>query len=107
MWKKSRMAADKSMTERILSVLRPYAAHWGGTLNRGDLVIPQREIPRIIHEIIDITHDTSGGQQEASDLELFQVLSETRRLPSVQAQIDRLKADFQISKNKPLFFSIV
>lgn len=92
------MAADKSVTERIFSVLRPYAANLGGTLNRGDLVIPQREIPRMFHEIIDITHDTSGGPQEANDLDLFQVLSETRRLPSVQDQIDRLGADFQISK---------
>tara|TARA_B100000749_G_scaffold233504_1_gene190671 strand:+ start:69 stop:374 length:306 start_codon:yes stop_codon:yes gene_type:complete len=101
------MAAEKSVTERILSVLHPYAAHWGGTLNRGDLGVPRPEILRMIHEIIDITPDTSGGQQEASDLDLFQVLSETRRLPLVQDQIDRLKADFQISKNKPLFFSIV
>ena len=98
MWKTSRMAADKSVAARILGVLRPFAAHWGGTLGRGDLVIPQREIPRMIHEIIDIKHDTSGGQQEASDLDLFQVLSETRRLPPVQAPIDRPKVDFQISK---------
>ena len=92
------MATDRSVTEKILGVLRPYAAHWGGTLSRGDLVIPQREIPRMIHEIIDVTHDISGGQQEASDLDLFQVLNETRRLPSVQDQVDRLKAHFQISK---------
>ncbi len=92
------MAADKSVTEKILSVLRPYAAHWGGTLSRGDLVIPQREIPRMIHEIIDATHDVSAGQQEASDLDLFQVLNETRRLPSVQDQIGRLKGHFRISR---------
>jgi hypothetical protein len=29
------MAGEKSVTEKILNVLRPYAAHWGGTLGRG------------------------------------------------------------------------
>ncbi len=98
MCKKSRMAADESVAERVLGVLRPFAFRWGGTLSRGNLVIPQWEIPRMIHGIIDITHDTSGGQQGASDLDLFQVFSETRRLAPVQGQIDRLKPDFQISK---------
>jgi len=84
------MAADKSVTERTFGVLRPYAVHLGGTLKRGDLVILQREIAGMIHEIIDITHDTSGRPQEANELALFQVLRETRRLPSVQDQIDRL-----------------
>ena len=92
------MAADKRVTERTFGVPRPYAAHLGGPLKRGDLVILQRGITRMIHEIIDITHDTSGGPQEASDLALFPVLGETRRLPSVQDQIDRLGADFRISK---------
>ena len=99
------MATDRSVTEKILSVLRPYAAHWGGTLSRRDLVIPRREIPRIIHEIIDVTHGTPSGQQEATDLDLFQALNETGRLPSVQDQIDRLKTHFRISKS-PFFLAV-
>ena len=92
------MADDKSITEKILSVLRPYSAHWGGTLSRGDLVIPQRDIPRIIHEIIDITRDSAGSRNDAADYDLFQVLNESRHLPSVQDQIDRLKEHFRIVK---------
>ena len=92
------MTDEKSVTEQILGVLRQYAAHWGGTLSRGDLVIPQRDIPRIIHEIIDITRESPGGRNEAADLDLFQVLSEAQHLPSVQDQIDRLKEHFRIVK---------
>jgi hypothetical protein len=44
------MRSDRSLTERILGVLRPYASNWSGTLGRGDLVIPQRDIPRVVHE---------------------------------------------------------
>ena len=46
------MRGDRALTERILNVLRPYGSNWSGTLGRGDLVIPQREIPRLIHEIM-------------------------------------------------------
>jgi hypothetical protein len=92
------MAGEKSVTEKILNILRPYAAHWGGTLGRGDLVIPQREIPRVIHEIIDAVRETSEIRREASDLDLFQVLKESRHLPSVQDQVARLKERFLVLK---------
>ncbi len=92
------MAGEKSVTEKILNILRPYAAHWGGTLGRGDLVIPQREIPRVIHEIIDAVRETSEVRREASDLDLFQVLKESRHLPSVQDQVARLKERFLVLK---------
>src|SRR5436189_5635022 len=88
------MAGEKSVTEKILNVLRPYAAHWGGSLGRGDLVIPQREIPRVIHEIIDAVRDMTEGRREASDLDLFQVLKESRHLSSIQHQVDLLKGHF-------------
>ena len=29
------MSAEKSVTEKILTVLRPYASNWSGTLGRG------------------------------------------------------------------------
>lgn len=94
------MAGEKSVTEKILNVLRPYAAHWGGTLGRGDLVIPQREIPRVIHEIIDAVRETAEGRREATDLELFQVLQESRHLSSVQDQVARLKERFVVLKRQ-------
>ena len=92
------MAGEKSVTEKILNVLRPYAAHWGGTLGRGDLVIPQRELPRVIHEIIDAVREMTGGRREATDLDLFQVLKESRHLLSIQDQVDRVKENFVVLK---------
>lgn len=92
------MSADRSATEKILNVLRPYAANWSGTLGRGDLVIPQREIPRVIHEILDALHELEQPRGEASEMEVFRALSETRRLPSVQDQAERLRRTFVICK---------
>ena len=90
------MAADKSVTEKILHVLRPYASNWSGTLGRGDLVIPQREIPRVIHEILDALHDDGATRKEAGDRELFDVLMAARRSASVQDQAELLRKHFRI-----------
>jgi hypothetical protein len=92
------MSVDRSATEKILNVLRPYASNWSGTLGRGDLVIPQREIPRLIHEILDALRDLGERRGEASELDVFQVLNEARRLPSVQDQVERLRSAFLILK---------
>jgi len=92
-----RMRSDRSLTERILSVLRPYASNWSGTLGRGDLVIPQRDIPRVVHEVLNAMHEESGWE-EAGDRELFQVLMAARRTPSVQDQAQLLRRHFAILK---------
>jgi len=92
------MAGEKSVTEKILSVLRLYAAHWGGTLGRGDLVIPQREIPRVIHEIIDAVREVAENKREATEYDVFQVLRDCRHLPSIQDQVERLRNHFLILK---------
>jgi hypothetical protein len=92
----SAMRSDRSMTERILNVLRPYASNWSGTLGRGDLVIPQREIPKVIHEILDALHAEEPAPQEAGDQELFDVLMGARRSASVQDQASLLRRHFLI-----------
>jgi hypothetical protein len=92
------MSGDRSATEKILNVLRPYASNWSGTLGRGDLVIPQREIPRLIHEILDAVRDAGERRGEASEMDVFQVLNEARRLPSIQDQVERLRSAFLIAK---------
>jgi len=92
------MPGDRSVTERILSVLRPFASNWSGTLGRGDLVIPQKEIPRLVHDIVEAVRDPGDRRGEASELEVFQVLAQARRLPSVQEQAERLRATFLILK---------
>lgn len=84
------------MTERILHVLRPYASNWSGTLGRGDLVIPQREIPRVIHEILDAFQEEAGAMKEAGDRELFDALMAARRTASVQDQAELLRRHFLI-----------
>lgn len=90
------MSADKNVTEKILHVLRPYASNWSGTLGRGDLVIPQREIPRVIHDILTAVHELTDARKEAPEGEVFQVLMESRRLPSVQDQLHALQKRFLI-----------
>jgi hypothetical protein len=92
------MSGDRSATEKILNVLRPYASNWSGTLGRGDLVIPQREIPRLIHEILDAVREAGERRGEASELEVFQILNDARRLPSLQDQVERLRTAFLILK---------
>jgi hypothetical protein len=92
------MSEDRSATERILNVLRPYASNWNGTLARGDLVIPQREIPRLIHEILDALHEAGERRGEASEMDIFRALNEAHRLPSVQDQVQRLRRSFLIVK---------
>ncbi len=89
------MRGDRNATERVLNVLRPYASNWTGSLGRGDLVIPQREIPRLIHEILDALQDESAVH-EAGDQELVQVLMAVRRHASVQDQAAELLRHFRI-----------
>jgi hypothetical protein len=91
------MRSDRSLTERILGVLRPYASNWSGTLGRGDLVIPQRDIPRVVHEVLDAMHDENGWE-EAGEREVVEALLTIRRLPSVQDQAERLRRRFAILK---------
>ncbi len=90
------MSADKVITERILNVLRPYASNWSGTLSRGDLVIPQAEVPRLIREIVNAAHEIVERQGEAGDLEVFRTLMTSRGSPSIQDQVTELKKRFLI-----------
>lgn len=90
------MSAEKVITERLLSVLRPYASNWSGTLSRGDLVIPQAEIPRLIREIVNAAQDIAERHGEAGDLEVFNTLMSRRASASVQDQVAELKKRFLI-----------
>jgi len=94
------MRSDRSLTERILGLLRPYASNWSGTLGRGDLVIPQRDIPRVVHEILDAMHDESGWE-EAEERELVEALLAARRSASVQDQAAQIRRRFTVYKRKP------
>jgi hypothetical protein len=89
-------SADKAITERILSALRPYASNWSGTLGRGDLVIPQSEVPRLIREIISALQEVMERHAEAADLEVFRTLMTSRGSPSIQDQVAELKKRFLI-----------
>jgi hypothetical protein len=90
---------ERADTERILDVLRPYAANWSGSLGRGDLVVPQREIPRLINELLDaIAQCGDAATGEVSETELFRALTEAQRSPSVQDQAIKLRQQFRILK---------
>jgi hypothetical protein len=58
-------------------------------------VIPQREIPRVIHEILDALRDETADK-EASENELFEALMSARRSPSVQDQVNALRRRFRV-----------
>lgn len=92
------MSGERSATEGILNVLRPFASNWSGTLGRGDLVIPQREIPRVIHDILGAIRQSEEARSEASDVDIFRVISEAQRLPSMQDLVGRLREQFLILK---------
>jgi len=70
---------ERAETERVLDVLRPYAANWSGSLGRGDLVVPQREIPRLINDLLDAVAASTGAEAEATDTELFHLLVDALR----------------------------
>ena len=89
---------ERPETERILDVLRPYAANWSGSLGRGDLVIPQREIPRLVTNLLDAVSQSADAEGEVSDTELFRALTEAQRSRSVQDQVGKLRQSFRILK---------
>ena len=79
-------------------MLRPYAANWSGSLGRGDLVVPQREIPRLINDLLAAIAQTAEPGAEVSDADLFHALVEAQRSPSVQEQVARLRRGLRILK---------
>ena len=89
---------DRAATDKILAILRPFGANWSGTLGRGDLVIPERDISRVVGAIVESIDETSKGNAECGDGDVFEVLRETRGLPSVQDQVAALRSRFRIYK---------
>jgi hypothetical protein len=87
---------ERPESEKILDVLRPYAANWSGSLGRGDLVVPQREIPRLINDLLDAI--ARGTEAEVGDNDLFHALQDAQRSRSVQDQAARLRQQFRILK---------
>jgi len=89
------MNAGREVREKLLEILRPYGSPWSGAIARGDLVIPQREIPKIVREIIEVMQSVPG-QQEAAERDVFATLMEARRAQSVQKQAALLRKRFRI-----------
>lgn len=92
------MPTEPTVTEGILHVLRPYASNWTGTLGRGDLVIPQRDIPRLVRQILEVVRDAEKLPPEASEEEVFHVINQARRLQSIQDEVTALKREFLVLK---------
>jgi hypothetical protein len=90
-----RMNAGREVRERLLEILRPYGSAWSGAIARGDLVIPQREIPKLVREIVEVLQNASG-QREADEREVFDALMTVRRSASVQKQAAQLVQRFRI-----------
>ena len=90
-----RMHAGREVREKLLEILRPYGSPWSGAIARGDLVVPQREIPKLVREILDVLQAVPG-HQEADEREVFEALMDARRLQSVQKQATALRKRFRI-----------
>jgi hypothetical protein len=89
------MNAGREVRERLLEILRPYGNPWSGAIARGDLVIPQREIPKLVREISEVFQSVPSPQ-EADERVVFDALMEVRRSQSVQKQAAALRERFRI-----------
>ena len=94
------MLDDCALREKILELLRPYASNWSGSLRRGDLVIPQADVSRVVEEISGAVQEALDERSEASDLSLFRFLADSRRLSSVQDQAKLLREHFLVLERK-------
>ena len=94
------MLDDRVLREKINELLRPYASNWSGSLRRGDLVIPQVEVSRLVEEITTAVQEVLDSRSEASERELFLVLSDSRRRASVQDQAKLLRERFVVLERK-------
>ena len=94
------MLDDRLLREKVLELLRPYASNWSGSLRRGDLVIPQIEVSRLVEEIATAVQEVLDSRSEASERELFLSLAETRRMASVQDQAKLLRERFVVLERR-------
>jgi hypothetical protein len=83
-------------SDKILNVLRPYAANWSGTLGSGDMVIPKGDLPKLVDAIVTAVREAERATAEATDLEIFEVLQQANRSPSIQHQVTTLRRAFRI-----------
>ena len=94
------MLDDRLLREKVLELLRPYASNWSGSLRRGDLVIPQIEVSRVVEEIANAVQEVLDARSEAGERELFLVLAESRRMASVQDQAKLLRERFVVHERR-------
>jgi hypothetical protein len=90
-----RMNAGREVRERLLEILRPYGSPWSGAIARGDLVIPQREIPKLVREVTEAFQNATV-QPEADERDVFLALMDARRVQSVQKQAATLLKRFRM-----------
>ncbi len=86
-------------SNRILDLLRPFAANWSGTLKRGDMVVPKDELPALVEQLVAVAREI-GNADEASDIEVFHVLRQASRSASLQNQVETLRREFRITKRR-------
>jgi hypothetical protein len=86
---------EPGVTDRVREILLPYGSGFTGTIARGDVVVPQREVPKLLREIAEAALVAGGG--EVGDRELFDALTEASRRSSVQDQVAYLRTRFRIT----------
>ena len=94
------MVDENALRDRILAVLRPFASSFSGSLCRGDLVIPNGDVARVVSEILEAMRASGMGDGEASELSVFDAVCEARRRASVQDQAKFLRDRFLILERR-------
>ncbi len=84
---------------RILDVLRPFAADWSGTLQRGDVVVSKDDLPKLVDQLATVAREIGAGS-EASDTDVFHVLRQASRSSSLQDQVGILRREFRITRRR-------
>jgi hypothetical protein len=92
--------STKDGSDKILDLLRPFAANWSGTLKRGDVVIPKDELPKLVDQLTCVAREIGGNRSEASDTEVFHALRDASRFTSLQDQVALLRRQFYIARRE-------
>jgi len=90
----------EAVTDRLREILRPYGSRFTGAIARGDLVVPQREVPKLLRDVAEAALAAADGG-EASDREVFEALVEAaQHHGSTQDRVTFLKRRFRITPRR-------
>ena len=88
------------VTDRLREILRPYGSRFTGAIARGDLVVPQRDVPKLLHDVAEAALSLADGG-EAGDRDVFDALVDAEHHhSSIQDRVGYLKRRFRITPRR-------